>query len=310
LILIISFLSWSGISAEAPSFKPESFAYVLQADRLHKDRRKAVELLRSCKRDLLILDHTYDGSAEAKWTAKEIRYIRACRPLRKIVSYISIGEAENYRTYWEKDWDANHDGRPGPSAPDYLLKVNPDWEGNYKVRYWDKRWQGLIMDYVDEIIELGFDGLYLDIVDGFEFFEREGDRQIDHRKNPATGNTYRQDMIGFVQGIAAHVRKTKGQEFVIIPQNGAQLLKDPGYLRVIDAIGIEDLFTDGDRKADGEHVRFMLSFLKKMEDAGKPVLVVEYPKKRALKKHAVRRAEKQDFVLLLTERELGSLGDR
>jgi len=45
------------------------------------------------------------------------------------------------------------------------------------VRYWDADWQALIYGhsgaYLDRILSAGFDGVYLDIIDGFEFFEQE-----------------------------------------------------------------------------------------------------------------------------------------
>jgi cysteinyl-tRNA synthetase len=80
---------------------------------------------------------------------------------------MSIGEAEDYRYYWESDWD----NRP----PDWLGKENPVWEGNYRVKYWDREWQALIYgtasSYLEKIIEAGFDGVYLDLIEAFEFYE-------------------------------------------------------------------------------------------------------------------------------------------
>ena len=52
---------------------------------------------------------------------------------------------------------------------------NPEWGGNYKVHYWDGEWQSLIYGnenaYLDRIVDAGFDGVYLDIIDAFEYFE-------------------------------------------------------------------------------------------------------------------------------------------
>jgi cysteinyl-tRNA synthetase len=49
--------------------------------------------------------------------------------------------------------------------------------GNFKVRYWDENWKNIIYGdsdaYIDKIINAGFDGAYLDIIDGFEYFEDE-----------------------------------------------------------------------------------------------------------------------------------------
>ena len=86
---------------------------------------------------------------------------------RLVICYMSIGEAEDYRYYWQKEWKVGE--------PIWLEKENPDWKGNYKVRYWEEEWKSLILGdnsaYLDKIINLGFDGVYLDIIDGFEYFE-------------------------------------------------------------------------------------------------------------------------------------------
>lgn len=86
---------------------------------------------------------------------------------RLVVSYMSIGEAESYRYYWQPEWDRNR--------PDWLERENPFWPGNYKVQYWNREWQNLICggadSYLKRIQDAGFDGVYLDIIDGYEYFE-------------------------------------------------------------------------------------------------------------------------------------------
>ena len=59
--------------------------------------------------------------------------------------------------------------------PGWLSEENGDWHGNYKVHYWDPEWQEIIFgnagSYLKKILDAGFDGVYLDIIDAFEFFE-------------------------------------------------------------------------------------------------------------------------------------------
>lgn len=54
---------------------------------------------------------------------------------------------------------------------------NPDWEGNCKVRHRDPAWQAIIAgndaSCLKRVIDAGFDGVYLGIVDGFEHFEEK-----------------------------------------------------------------------------------------------------------------------------------------
>lgn len=86
---------------------------------------------------------------------------------RLVISYMSIGEAENYRFYWKAMWNQN--------PPPWILKENPDWPGNYLVLYWEKEWQDIIIynddSYLNRILRAGFDGVFLDIVDAYEYFE-------------------------------------------------------------------------------------------------------------------------------------------
>lgn len=87
---------------------------------------------------------------------------------RLLISYMSIGEAEDYRYYWNEEWV--------PGNPDWIVEENPRWEGNYKVKYWDEGWKKYIYgnteSYLQKIIDVGFDGVYLDIIDGFYYFEQ------------------------------------------------------------------------------------------------------------------------------------------
>ena len=86
---------------------------------------------------------------------------------RLVICYMSIGEAEDYRYYWQSDWNNN--------KPEWLDKENPNWKGNYKVWYWEKEWQDIIYgtdnSYLKKILDAGFDGVYLDIIDAFEYYE-------------------------------------------------------------------------------------------------------------------------------------------
>ncbi len=88
---------------------------------------------------------------------------------RLVICYMSIGEAEDYRYYWQSEWK--------PGNPEWLETENPNWKGNYKVRYWEKDWQKIIFGnddaYLDRILNAGFDGVYLDIIDAYEYFEEK-----------------------------------------------------------------------------------------------------------------------------------------
>lgn len=117
--------------------------------------------------DLIIMD-LFSGSNVA-FTSGEIAQLKtkANGGSRLVVCYMSIGEAENYRYYWNPDWNTE--------KPEWLVAENPDWPGNFKVKYWEPAWQNMIYgndnSYLSKILAADFDGVYLDIIDGFEYFE-------------------------------------------------------------------------------------------------------------------------------------------
>ena len=126
-----------------------------------------IEALSRTNYDLFIIDAFF--SKDEMFTQGDIDHLKEKMNggKRLVLSYLSIGEAENYRYYWQKEWDNN--------PPSWLEEENPDWSGNYKIRYWDKDWQQIIFGnpdaYLDKILKAGFDGVYLDLVDSYEYFE-------------------------------------------------------------------------------------------------------------------------------------------
>lgn len=286
---------------------PYSYAYVLQADAKGNTRKLAAERFSKIGRKLLVLDPVFGGDNGERWDAEDLKTIRSA-PSRKVVAYLSIGEAEDYRDYWQSKWDADSDGTPDKDAPVWLLKENPDWKGNYRVKYWSTEWQKIVFGQLDSLIAQGFDGAWLDIVDAFEGFEQNGKEYIDNRKNPATGNSYREDMIAFVIKLANHSKK-QNAHFMIIPQNGIQLLSSKRYVSTIDALALEDVFTDGKRIQPTKHTEYIMSLATPIMATGKPVFVTEYAKNAtavdALKAAAAKHPK---LTILLTDRPLKTDG--
>lgn len=262
-----------------------------------------MQVLAACERDLIVLDASFDS--EGDWTPTEIETIRRGKSGRRVVAYVSIGEAEDYRSYWQKSWDADRDGKPDAPAPKFLHTENPDWKGNYRVRYWQPEWQALMLPAVDKVVAQGFDGIYLDIVDAFEFYEYDETTKdwLDDRENPETGQTYRRDMITWVSAIARRARD-KLPGFLVIPQNASQLLADENYRELISAIGVEDLFVGGKKLKTEKQSRYVVSFLEKLKPTGKPVLVIDYPKSDAIHDGAFALAAKHGFT-----RQLKTIGE-
>lgn len=117
--------------------------------------------------DVLIMDLYFKDGTIFSSSEIDALKIKENGGKRLVISYMSIGEAEDYRYYWQSTW--------GNNKPIWLDALNQDWPGNYKVKYWNKDWQKIIYgndeSYLKKILDANFDGVYLDIIDAFEFYE-------------------------------------------------------------------------------------------------------------------------------------------
>jgi cysteinyl-tRNA synthetase len=277
---------WSGVS---------SFVYQLQE--IDLDAIAATEC------DLVIIDYSREGDEETRFTGEEIAGLKASGKL--VLAYMSIGEAEDYRWYWDEDWDADGDGEPDLGAPSWLGPSNPEWLGNYKVRYWELEWQALIYgsqgSYLDKIIDSGFDGVYLDIVDAYEYWGPGGESGLD-RVSAAD------EMVGFVASIAEYARETRGAEgFGVFPQNAEALSAYPEYLEVVDGIGREDLWYDDDSPQPASETAEALTHLQNFFGAGKTVLVIDYVTRADLKTDFYIKALSMGYIPYAAVRDLDEL---
>jgi cysteinyl-tRNA synthetase len=143
-----------------------NFLYLIDPENF-SSKLDFIQAVTSTNYDLLIMDlFFHDNSA---FTVQEINQLKskANGGKRLVISYMSIGEAEDYRYYWQSGWSKD--------PPSWLDRENPSWKGNFKVRYWEEAWQAVIYgnqdSYLEKIINAGFNGVYLDIIDAFEYYE-------------------------------------------------------------------------------------------------------------------------------------------
>lgn len=130
-----------------------------------KSKEAYLSALKNTNYDLLIIDMMYNGEPLSPQDVLSLK-IKGNGAKRLVVSYMSIGEAENYRSYWKSEWNKVH--------PDWIDAENGDWEGNFKVRYWMQQWHQILYgtkdSYLDQLLQQGFDGAFLDVVDAYEYF--------------------------------------------------------------------------------------------------------------------------------------------
>jgi cysteinyl-tRNA synthetase, unknown class len=147
----------------------QNFLYLINPGAF-ETRQAFLEALQQTNYDLIFIDLFTGQNA---LTAEEVATLKQKKDggRRLVVAYMSIGEAEDYRYYWQISW--------AMTPPEWLDAENPNWAGNYKVQYWNPDWQRIIFGhtnaYLDRILNAGFDGVYLDIIDAFEYYETTGE---------------------------------------------------------------------------------------------------------------------------------------
>ena len=241
--------------------------------------------------DLVVMDYSADGSKTGKLTKAQIASLKHSPGGEKIViAYMSIGEAENYRFYWQSGMK--------PGNPDWLDVENPDWQGNYKVQYWHPEWQNIIFGYIDRLVAAGFDGAYLDIIDAYEYYDDQG------RDSAAL------EMVGFVAAIATYARE-RDPDFLIIPQNAAELATlIPPYLDIVDGIGQEDIYygyNNDDQLTPPAVTAELEGDLDVFKNAGKLVLTIDYAATPEHVADAYAKSRTKGYVPFVTGRDLDEL---
>ena len=120
------------------------------------------QALKNTNYDLLLIEVSYDTIFFTREQIENLK-IKNNGGKRIVIAYLSIGEAEDYRFYWEKKWKKK--------KPNWIIKENENWEGNYIVKYWNPEWKNIIKEYQKKLDEIGVDGYLLDTVDTYQYFE-------------------------------------------------------------------------------------------------------------------------------------------
>ena len=261
--------------------KVESWGYFINGT--------TVEPVADSEYDLVVVD-SRDGDGNL-FSTEQVSKMKT-RPSGKeklIVAYISLGEAEDYRPYWKKEWNRN--------KPSWLGKENPEWKGNYSIKqWWHSDWINITHSIVDDVINAGFDGVYID--------------KIDVYSDLGGTITLRDRMIKYIVDLSKYIKEKK-PDFLIIAQNAEELGENEAYLAAVDGIGKESVCYSGElgskqNKNHPEDINNTIEALNRFTSADKLVLVVEYVK-GAQYNSALKTLDGNDFVCCSAKKELDKL---
>lgn len=213
---------------------------------------------------------------------------------RLVLAYLSIGEVEDYRSYWRREWDV------AANRPAWIGNENPKWPGNYPARFWNPDWQKLLFgtpkSYLDRILDAGFDGVYLDRADVFEELKPE---------RPSA----EADMTRLIEKLSRYARAEEPQ-FLIVLQNAEELLEKRAVRSSIDGFAKEDLVFGAEAQEQAnpaDMVAHSMKLLRRAKRSGLPILVLEYLNDPAKTAEARRRIVSEGFLPHFAERSLNYL---
>lgn len=189
------------------------------------------------------------------FAASQVAQMKAGNSL--LLGYFSIGEAEDYRSYF-------------PSLPSSVLgPVDPSWPGDFEVAYWTAAWKTVCTNYIDQMIALGYGGAFFDVV-----CECETRWAIAN----APGGDAKGAMVSLVQYLADYAHAKAPNFKIWVNSSGAEdLMANTAFVKAIDGAYEEELFyQDSGSPQSSADVNYNLSFLDKLVVAGKPVVAIEY----------------------------------
>lgn len=301
LALAVSLMTCPPLWAQTPAAKqPASASFdakaALKAARSWGYQLQDLDIGKLAKStsDVLVIDYPR-GDGGGLLAARDIKRLQT-KPdgtRRLVIAYMNIGEAEDYRYYWKKAWET--------APPAWMGSANCRWKGDHRVRHWDPAWQSIIFgakgSYLDRVIAAGFDGVYLDRIDIYYFWRNERWQ----------GGA---EMVDLVVRLSQWAKARK-PGFLIMPQNGEELLVDDRFRAAIDGIGKEDMVM-GDYGNDAWNhperiARAERNFAPALAD-GLPVFGVEYARKPDNIAEAKKRLEAYGFIPYFGPRSLAYLG--
>jgi cysteinyl-tRNA synthetase, unknown class len=263
--------------------------------------------IRDSRFDLVVVDYSADGSELKEFTPVQIHNMsNSGNPAlsKLLVARMSLGEAELGRFYFNDAWVTGATIEPG--APAWLHSQNPTYPDRYKVEFWDPEWQSILFNntgnhpiignaksYLDRILDAGFYGVYLDLVEAFEFFGPSENGGLDLKRNAAPA------MVSLIEAMSIYA-KGINPDFLIIPHGGISIITNAAYpadiappgqgqsqyaatnrtkfYNAIDAVGTEDVFHPGPLDENNPHAPDLglIGLLNQVITVGRSVLALEY----------------------------------
>lgn len=141
----------------------QNYLYLISTDN-YSDKATFLSAIQQTNFDVVIIDAFFGDELLSSTEVSGLK-TKLNGGQRLVISYMNIGSAEKYRYYWKKTWGVHH--------PLWLKKKYEGYKDEIWVKFWKDEWQEIIYgnddSYTKKLLNAGFDGAYLDNVEGFYF---------------------------------------------------------------------------------------------------------------------------------------------
>jgi cysteinyl-tRNA synthetase len=145
----------------------QNYLYLLNNAKFD-DKKQLIDALKKTSFDVLVIDLYFGNTPFNKAEIAQLK-TKANGGKRLVICYMNIGAAENWRYYWERDWEIGN--------PSWIKKHYENYDNEFWVQYWHKDWQHIIFgheySYTKKIIDAGFDGAFLDNAEAYYFLYKD-----------------------------------------------------------------------------------------------------------------------------------------
>ena len=125
--------------------------------------------LHGTNHDMVIVDVFHGRQPLSRRAVETLKY-KKIGAKRLVVAQIDIGSAASYMYYWKDGW--------GEGSPPFINAPHRGDPDRYYVEYWQPEWKKLIAgdtnSYIYGIIRQGFDGVLIDGLNAYKYFEGSG----------------------------------------------------------------------------------------------------------------------------------------
>jgi cysteinyl-tRNA synthetase, unknown class len=175
-----------------------------------------------------------------------------------LLAYVDVGEAQKYEWYFDEVF------RNGPPA--WALERNRRHPVNFRVLLDAPEWNAIILETINRVIEQGFDGVELDVLDVYW-----------NKVYPGGSSKENQAKAVKLACKIAKFARARVPSFKIVVNNASDLAgKFPEYKTCVDAtIGESVWWFNTNTPRDKQYTQFQLKFLAQNLKAGLKVLVMD-----------------------------------